>query len=151
MPKLAIGAILVALVALSSTMTYAGYLVLGVISSYLGISRIVAGLLLGILFARLPRIQEGKLRTVGLLPKKARLPVMLALLAACFLSFLYRGEMVPMLFVGLAATLLVSLRWMRQLFVKRVLGSLFRSPSEPVHSRSTDKTIIDVEFQEKKD
>jgi peptidoglycan/LPS O-acetylase OafA/YrhL len=151
MPKLSIAALLLALIAISGTMTYAGYLVLDTVSGYLGISRFVTGLLIGILFARLPRMTNGKFHTVGLLPKQARLPIMLALLAVCLFVFLARGDILPALIVGLAAALLLSLRWMRQLFTRRVLEPFFQRPQDPAHARSTDQTIIDVEFREKKD
>jgi hypothetical protein len=149
-PKLAVAVSILALVALASTMTYAGYLVVGVISDYLGSNRFIAGLLLGILFARMPYVRQGKLRTIGLLPKNARLPTLVALLAFCLLSFLYRGEMVPMLFLGLAATFLLTIRWLRRTFMNR-FASFFTSSLDPAHSRNTDTTIIDAEFREKKD
>lgn len=157
MPKLAIAALLLVLVALASTTTYAGYLVVGVVSGYLGTGRVVAGLLLGALFARLPWIYQGKLRTVGLLPKNARLPVLAALLAFCLLNFLYRGDMVPVLFLGLAASFVLGYRRMRQTLVKRAFSSFFESfgsvesPPDPTRRKDADKTIIDVEFREKKD
>ncbi len=136
-------------------MTYAGYLVVGVVADHLGTGRFLAGLLLGGLFARLPWIREGKLRTVGVLPKRARLPVMIALLAFCLLNFLYRAEIVPMLFLGFAATFLLTYRWIRQAMLSRAFSSLFKLPSEPNHPKSSAKTaadtVIDVEFREKKD
>jgi hypothetical protein len=150
-PKLAIAVLILALVMLAGTLSYAAYLVVGVISDYLGIGRFMAGLLLGGLFARVPFIRKGKLRTVGLLPKNARLPVMAALLAFCLLSFLFRGEIVPMLILGLAATILLTLRWMRQRLFNRVYSFFSRSQVDPTRPRGTDQTIIDAEFREKKD
>ncbi len=151
MPRLAIAVLLLALVSLAGTMSYAGYLVVGVVADHLGTSRLLAGLLLGVLFARLPWIREGKLRTIGLLPKRARRPVIVALLAFCLLSFFYRGEWLPMLFLGFAMAFLLAYRRMRKRVVGRATSSLFNFAAAPKHSQSTDNTVIDVEFREKKD
>ena len=151
MPRLAIAIALLALVALASTMTYSGYLVVGVLADYLDIGRVMTGLLLGALFARLPWIREGKLRTVGLLPKRARRPVMVGLLAFCLLNFLYRGELVPVLFVGFAATFLVTYPRIRQRILSRTFAPFFKSPVGKNRRKSIDDTVIDVEFREKKD
>lgn len=151
MPKLVIAVLLLALVALASTMSYVGYLVVSVVADHLGTGRLLAGLLLGGVFARLPWVREGKLRTVGLLPKRARLPVMAALLAFCLLNYLYRGEWVPMLFLGFALTFLLAYRRMRQMIVARAVSSLFKSPSDRGYPKNTDDKVIDVEFREKKD
>lgn len=151
MPKLAIAVLILVLVAIAGTISYAGYLVVGIVSDYLGTGRFVAGLLLGGLFARLPYISQGKLRTVGLLPKHARRPVLLALLAVCLLTLLYRGALVPSLFLGLAVSYLLAYRWMRQAFINRALSSLFGSSIDPARPTNTDATIIDVEVREKKD
>jgi hypothetical protein len=151
MPKLAIAAILLALVTLACIMSYAGFLVVGVVANYLGTGRLMAGLLLGGLFARLPWVREGKLRTIGLLPKRARLPVMVALLTFCLLSYLYRGAFVPMLVLGFAATFLLTYRRMRQAIVSRAISSLFKLPPDLNHPKRTDNAVVDVEFQEKKD
>jgi len=151
MPKLAIAALLLALATLAGTMSYAGFLVVGVFANHLGTGRVIAGLLLGVLFARLPWVREGKLRSIGLLPKRARLPVMLALLAFCLLSYLYRGELVPMLVLGFATTFLLTYRRMRQLIVSRAMSSLFKFSPDPNHPKSTDDAVIDVEVREKKD
>jgi hypothetical protein len=151
MPRLVIAVLLLALVALASTMSYAGYLTVGVVADHLGTGRLMAGLLLGVIFTRLPWVREGKLRTIGLLPKRARLPVMAALLAFCLLSSLYRGEWVPMLFLGFAMTFLLTYRRIRQMIVSRSISSLFKSSADPNHAKSTDDTVIDVEFREKKD
>jgi hypothetical protein len=67
-PKLAIAVLILALVVLAGTLSYAAYLVVGVISDYLVIGRFMAGLLFGGLSARVPFIRQGKLRSVGLLP-----------------------------------------------------------------------------------
>ncbi|MFC7513622.1 hypothetical protein ACFQUU_01250 [Herbaspirillum sp. GCM10030257] len=151
MPKLAIAVLILVLVAIAGTISYAGYLVVGIVADYLGTGRFVAGLLLGGLFARLPYISQGKLRTIGLLPKHARRPVLLALLAVCLLTLLYRGALVPSLFLGLAVGYLLAYRWMRQAFINRALSSLFGSSLDPARPMSTDATIIDVEVREKKD
>lgn len=151
MPRLAIAVVLLALVALASTMTYTGYLVVGVLADYLDIGRVMTGLLLGALFARLPWVRQGKLRTVGLLPKRARRPLMVSLLAFCLLSFLYRGEMVPALFVAFAATFIITFPTIRQRIVSRTFAPFFKSRVDPRRPKSTDDTVIDVEFREKKD
>lgn len=151
MPRLAIAVALLLLVALASTMTYTGYLVVTVVADYLDTGRFLAGLLLGGLFARLPWIREGKLHTVGLLPKRARLPVMVAILAVCLLNFLNRGEIVPMLFLGFAVTFLLTYRWIRQAILSRAFSSLFKSSADKNSPKSTDHTVVDVEFREKKD
>lgn len=155
MPRLAIAVALLALAALAGAMTYAGYLVVGVVSAHLGTGRLVAGFLLGLLFARLPWVSAGKLRTVGLLPKRARLPVMVALLAFCLLSFLYQGEIVPVLVLGFAASFLLTYRWIRQTILNRALSSFFKLTADPDRqngpAKSADDTVTDVEFREKKD
>jgi len=151
MPKLAIAALLLALATLAGIMSYAGFLVVGVVANHLGTGRLMAGLLLGALFARLPWIREGKLRTIGLLPRRARLPVMVALLAFCLLSYLYRGEWVSMLILGFATTFLLTYRWMRQMIVSRAVSSLFKLAPAPSHPKSADNEVTDVEFREKKD
>jgi len=151
MPKLAIAALLLALAGLAGTMSYAGYLVVGVVANHLGTGRVMAGLLLGVLFARLPWAREGKWRSIGLLPKRARLPVLLALLAFCLLSYLYRGELLPTLVLGFAMTFLLTYRRMRQLVISRAISSLFKFSPDPKHPKSTDDAVIDVEFREKKD
>jgi predicted membrane-bound dolichyl-phosphate-mannose-protein mannosyltransferase len=52
MPKLAIALALPALAALAGTMSYTGWLVVGVLTDHLGTGRFVAGLLLGALLVR---------------------------------------------------------------------------------------------------
>ena len=151
MPKLALAVFLLALAVLAGIMSYAGYLVVGVLANHLGTGRLMAGLLLGGLFARLPWVGHGKLRTIGLLPKQARLPVMVALLAFCLLTYLYRGEIVPMLVLGFATTFLLTYRPMRRVIVNRAMSSLFTWSPGPNHPKSTDNTVTDVEFREKKD
>ena len=150
-PKLAIAALLLALATLAGIMSYAGYLVVGIVANHVGTDRLMAGLLLGGLFARLPWVREGKLRSIGLLPTRARLPVMVALLAFCLLSYLYRGEFVPMLVLGFATTFLLTYRRLRQMVVSQAMSSLFKPSTDLDHPKSTDNTVIDVEFREKKD
>lgn len=151
MPRLTIAAALLALAALASTLTYTGYLVVGVLADYLDTGRVIAGLLLGGLFARVPWIIKGKFRTVGLLHKRIRRPVMVSLLALCSLSFLFKGEMVPVPFLGFTATFLLTYPRMRQAILGRTFSSLFKSPVDQNRPKSKDDTVIDVEFREKKD
>lgn len=150
-PKLAIAALLLALVALAASLSYVGYLVIGIVSEYLGTSRFLAGLLLGLLFARFPSVRQGKLRTVGLLPKVARQPVMLSLLAFCAVNFLYRGQLLPLLFVTLAATFLLFYRSLKKKLLNRAASFLSRSSPSPDRPQRGDDDVIDVDFREKKD
>ncbi len=151
MPKLALAVALLVLAALASTLTYTGFLVVGVLAEQLGTGRFVAGLLLGVLFARLPKLSEGKLRTVGLLPKIARQPVMLGLLTVCLVIFLSRGEYVPALFAGLTAAFLLAFPLIKRAIFGRVLSSLFSFPAGRNASKNVDDNVIDVEFREKKE
>jgi hypothetical protein len=139
-PKLAIAVALLVLAALASTMSYAGFLVIGVLADHLGTSRGVAGLLLGGLLARFPSISKGKLRTVGLLPKPLRRPLIVSLFAFCLLHFLLRDEYVPALFTGFALPFLLGYPWLRKALFTR------RNPSG-----SLDDRVIDGEFKEKKE
>lgn len=150
-PKLTAAAALLALAALASTLTYTGFLVVGVLADHLGTGRLMAGLLLGGLFARFPWISKGKLRTVGLLPKLFRRPVIVSLLALSMLSFLSRGEYVPATFTCFAAAFLLTYPWMRRAIFGRVVSAIFKSPADQNRPKSTDGTVIDVEFREKKD
>lgn len=149
-PKLTIAVALFVLAALASTMTYTGFLVIGVLADYLGTGRVLAGLLLGVLFARFPWISNGKLRIVGLLPKPARRPLILSLLALCSLHFLWRGEYVPAGFTGFATAFLLIFPWLRRAVFDRMVSSVFpfagRRPS-----KSTDDRVIEGEFREKKE
>jgi hypothetical protein len=150
-PKIAGAVLLLALVALASTMSYVGFLVVGVLSDYLGTGRIVTGLLLGILFARLPLIRQGKLRTVGLLPRPARRPVIVVLLAFCLLIHFQRGALVPMLALGFAIFFLLAYPRIRKMVVDRAFASVFGSLFKPGQPKSNDASVIDVDFREKKD
>jgi hypothetical protein len=151
MPKLAIAVLLLGLVTLASTLSYTGYLVVGAVAEHLGLHRLMAGLLLGVLFARLPWVAQRKLRTIGLLPKRTRQPVMVALLTFCLLSYSYRGELVPVLFLAFAGAFLLTYPWMRKIIVGRVTSFVFPASIEPSQSRNADNSVIDVEFREKKD
>jgi hypothetical protein len=150
MPKLTIAVVVLALAALASTMTYAGFLVVGVLAEYLGTSRFLAGLLLAGLFARFPWIRKGKLRIVGLLPQPVRRPLIVALLAMCEWNFLSRGEYVPTVFIGFATAFLLFYPWLRRVMFDRLVSSIFKSARKT--SRSTvDDRVIDGEFREKKE
>jgi hypothetical protein len=150
MPKLTLAVALLVLTALASTMTYTGFLVVGVLADHLGTGRVMAGLLLGGLFARFPWISKGKLRIVGLLPKPVRRPLMVGLLALCLLNFLSQGEYVAAAFTGFATAFLLIYPWLRRTIVDRTISSVFRFTGRTPPER-TDDTVIDAEFREKKD
>jgi len=145
-----LGVVLFVLAILAGTMTYTGYLVIGVLADYLGTGRIVAGLLLGGLFARFPWISNGKLRIVGLLPKPVRRPLMVSILALCLLTFLARGDYVPALFAGFATTFLFTYPWLKRVVFDRMSSSVsqFAGRHRP---QSKDDMVIDGEFREKKE
>lgn len=151
MPKITLAVALLMLAALAGTMTYTGFLVIGVLADQLGTGRFMAGLLLGILFARVPWFSNGKLRTVGLLPKLVRRPIMMSLLALCMWRFLSRDDYVPALFIGFAAAFLLAFPWIRRAIFDRVLSSVFNPGAGQPRPNSNDGTVIDVEFTEKKD
>jgi hypothetical protein len=150
MPKLTLAVALLVLAALASTMTYTGFLVVGVLADHLGTGRVMAGLLLGGLFARFPWIRKGKLRIVGLLPKPLRRPLILSILALCLLNFLWRGEYLPAAFTGFATAFLLTYPWLRRAMFGRMLSSVstFAGRNRP---KSTDDRVIDGEFREKKE
>jgi hypothetical protein len=150
MPKQTIAVALLVLAALASTMTYTGFLVVGVLADYLGTGRVMAGLLLAVLFARFPWISKGKLRIVGLLPKPARRPLILSILALCLLNFLSRGEYVPAGFTGFATAFLLTYPWLRRAIFDRMLSSVFKFTGRNPFRR-TDDRVIDGEFREKKE
>ena len=157
MPRVSLVFGLLLLILIAGCSAYAGILVIGSISRYLDTSRFVAGLLLGLAFLRLPSFKEGKLRTKGLVPKPARLPLMLILLAACLVSYLGRNEVRDAVFIGLAMGILLVTNAIRSLVKSRV-ASFFtehqRSASaEPAAgpSRAADPNVIDVDFREPKD
>lgn len=151
MPRLTIAVALLMLATLAATMTYTGFLVVGVSADHLGTSRFVAGLLLACLFARFPWISKGKPRIVGLLPKPVRRPFMVSLLALCLLSFLTRGETVPALFVGLTTAFLITFPWLKKVLVARISSSVSNFAAGRNASVAADHTVIDGEFRERKE
>ena len=131
-------------------MTYTGFLLIGVLAGQLGTDRVIAGLLLGAVFARFPWISEGKLRIVGLLPKPVRRPLIVSLLALCCLHFLLRGEYLPAGFTGFSTAFLLTFPWLRRAVFDRMLSSVFeRTGRHPADG--TDDMVIDGEFRETKD
>lgn len=150
-PKLTIAVALCLLAALASTMTYTGFLVIGVLADHLGTSRFIAGLLLGVLFARFPRISQGRLRIVGLLPKPVRRPLIVSLLVLCLGFFLSRGDYVPAAFTGFTTAFLVGYPWLRKTLFDRLLSSVRGFVPGRNARKSTDDMVIDAEFREKKD
>lgn len=147
-PKLSIAIVLLALAALASTMTYTGFLVVGVVAEYLGTGRVVAGLLLGALFARFPWVRQGKLRIVGVLPKPARRPLIVGILALCLLHFLSRGDYAPAAFMGFTTAFVLGFPWLRRAMFDRMLSSVFTGRQAP---KRTDDMVIDGDFRERKD
>ena len=134
----------------TGTLTYTGFLVIGVLSDYLGTSRFLAGLLLGVLLARFPWISKGKLRIVGLVPKPVRRPLMVSLLALCLLNFLWQGEYVPAAVTGFTTAFLLSFPWLRRAVFDRISSSVFKFAGRSSRT-SVDDGVIEGEFREKKD
>lgn len=149
MPRLTLAIVVVVLAALASTMTYTGFLVVGVLADYLGTGRFIAGLLLGGLFARFPWISKGKLRIVGLLPAPFRRPLILGILALCLATFVVRGDHVPAAFTDFAAAFLLAFPWLKRALFGR-LSALFARFTGKNASPGTDDTVIDGEFREQK-
>ena len=150
MPKLTAAVALLLLAALASTMTYTGFLVVGVLAEYLGTGRVMAGLLLGVLFARFPKISKGKLRLVGLLPRHTRRPLIVGILALCLLHFLSRGGYVSAAFIGFATAFLLTYPWLRRAIFDRMLASVFKFTGHNPR-KNIDDRVIDGEFRERKD
>jgi peptidoglycan/LPS O-acetylase OafA/YrhL len=150
MPRLTLAVVVLVLAALASTMTYTGFLVIGVLAEYLGTSRFIAGLLLGALFARFPSIRNGKLRLVGLLPKPVRRPLIVSILALCLLHFLSRGDYVPAAFTGFVTAFVLTFPWLRRAMFDRILSSVFKFTGKQPPKR-TDDTVIEGEFRERKE
>ena len=156
MPRASLVFVLVALVCVAGCSAYAGILVIESIAHFLGISRFVAGLLLGVLFLRLPSFRGRKLRSKGLLPARVRLPVMLALLAVCLADYGARGEIVRAVFIGLAIGILLAMRAMRALVASRVSTFLTKhqrpTGAAPTSgsAKAVDSDVIDVDFREAK-
>lgn len=132
-------------------MTYTGFLVIGVLADHLGTSRFVAGLLLGVLFARFPWMRNGKLRIVGLLPKPVRRPVIVSLLALCALDFVSRGEYVSTAFTGFAAAFVLALPALRRAVFDRMLSAIPGFAGRRSAGKDDDGTVIDGEFRERKE
>ncbi|OON59675.1 hypothetical protein B0920_20520 [Massilia sp. KIM] len=149
-PRLTMVFALLVLAALAGTMTYTGFLVIGVLAEYLGTGRFVAGLLLGALLARFPWVSQGKLRVVGLLPKPVRRPFILGLLALCLLHFLTQGDYPAAGFTGGATAFLLAYPWMRRALFDRVMSSFSRFGGRTAPAQRDDM-VIDAEFKEKKD
>jgi len=131
-------------------MTYTGFLVVGVLADYIGTGRAMAGLLLGVLFARFPWMSKGKLRIRGVLPKPARRPLMVGLLALCLLHFLAQSEYLPAVFTGFTTAFLLAYPWLRRAMFDRML-SPFSAFAGRNPRKSTDGRVIDGEFREKKE
>lgn len=150
LPKLTAAVALFVLTALAGTMAYTGFLVVGVLADQLGTGRFIAGLLLGVLFARFPWISNGRPRIVGLLPKPVRRPLIAIILALCLAHFVWRGDYVAAIFTSVTTAFFLTFPWLRRVLFDRLLGSVFkfngRSPAKP-----TDDTVIDGEFREKKE
>jgi hypothetical protein len=156
MPRASLVFALVALICIAGCSSYAGILAIASIADHLGTSRFVAGLLLGLLFLRLPSFREGKLRTKGLLPSPARLPLMVALLAACIVDYGSQGKVVEAVFIGLAVAILLAMKAIRALVATRIAGLFTRFQQPPGTSPATgpakavDSNVTDVDFREKK-
>jgi hypothetical protein len=150
-PKLFIAAALLLLVALAATLTYSGALVVGVLADYLGASRFVTCLLLGLVFARLPWVSNGRLRIVALLPKPARRPVMVTLLALCCLSLLTRGDTVQALCTGFTTAFLLTFPWLKKAMFTRLSGAAGAFAAGRNAPRDTDDSVIEGEFRERKE
>ena len=149
-PKLTAAVALFVLAALASTITYTGFLLVGVLADYLGTGRVAAGLLLAALFARFPWIRHGKLRIVGLLAKPVRRPVIVGLLALGLMHFLSRSEFVPAGFMGFTTAFVVFFPWLRRAMFDRVQSSFFKFTGRKP-AQSSDDTVIEGEFRERKD
>lgn len=149
-PKLAGAVVLLVLAALASTITYTGFLVVGVLADYLGTGRTIAGLLLGGLFARFPWISKGKFRIAGLLPKPVRRPLIISLLALCAIHFVSHGDDVHAAFTGFVMAFLLAYPWLRRAIFDRMVSSVFTSAGKSPPS-SAGGRVIDGEFREIKD
>lgn len=149
MPKLMIALALLMLAALASAMTYTGFLVIGVLADYLGTGRFLAGLLLGVVFARFPWISKGKLRVVGLLPKPVRRPLIVGLLALCLFHFLSQGEAVSAAFIGFTTAVVLTFPWLRRVIFDRILSTFKRRGRQA--PQGSDDMVIDGEFRERKE
>ena len=150
-PKLTIALALCVLAALAGTMTYTGFLVVGVLADQLGTGRFMAGLLLGVVFARFPWISNGRLRIVGLLPQAARRPLIVSLLALTLLLFVSQGDHVPAVFTGLTTAFLLAYPWLKRTVFKRLSAPFSRFAPGRNARNSADDTVIEGEFRERKE
>lgn len=170
-PRKVLVIVLLFLFALASTMSYVGYLVITMLASQLGISRFLTGLFLGILFARLPRIRDGKLSTMGLLPKPARQPVIAAMLVFCLVNYLLRGQFVAVGFLSFAMVFLLGYGKLKKAVAGKVSSFIFPFgkggqadspqgpqpgqnsglPQKPRQGPQSRSDVIDVDFKEKND
>lgn len=150
-PKLTIAVALLILTALAATMTYTGYLVIGVLAELLNTSRFAAGLLLGCVFARFPWIRNGKPRIVGLLPKPLRLPLMAALLSFCLVHFFMQSDVVAALCIGLTIAFVLGFSWLKKMLFARMSSSVFNFAARRNAPVAVDNTVIEGEFKEMKD
>lgn len=131
-------------------MTYTGFLVVGVLADHLGTSRVVAGLLLGAVFARFPWISQGRLRIVGVLPQAVRRPLFVGLLALCLLRFLLLGETLPALCTGFTMAFLLGYPWLRKTLFGRLTSVFAFAPGRNAPA-SVDDNVIEGEFRERKE
>jgi hypothetical protein len=150
-PKLTIAAALLLLATLAATMTYTGFLVIGILSDYLGTSRFVTGLLLGAVFARFPWISRGKPRIVGLLPKPIRLPLMASLLALCLVRLLTQGDLMSALCAGVTLAFILGFPWLKNRLFARMSSSVANFAAGRNTPVTADNTVIEGEFREMKD
>lgn len=150
-PKLTAAVAFALLAALASTLSYTGYLVIGVLAEHLGTGRVAAGLLLAAVLARFPWIRKGKLRIVGLLPQPVRRPFMVGLLALCLVSVLSRGDYVAAGFIGFAAAFVLTFPWLRKKMFDRMTSSVFGFAAGRKAAGSIDDNVIDGDFRERKD
>jgi hypothetical protein len=151
MPKLTIALALLVLAALAGTMSYAGFLVVGVLAAHLGTGRVMASLILAAVFARFPWVSKGRLRIVGLLPKPFRRPLIVSLLALCVLTLSSRGEYLSAFFPGFAAAFLLAYPWLRRAVFDRMFSPVFKSAVVKKLRKSKDDMVIDAEFKERKE
>jgi hypothetical protein len=149
-PKLTLAIALVLLAALATTISYTGYLIIGLLADYLGTTRFLTGLVLGILFARFPSTKGGKLHPVGLLPKAARRPLILAVLSLSLASFVMRGDTVPASFAGFTIAFLLGFAWLRKAIFARVTSSVRNFAGGQNTPVSNDDNVIEGEFRETK-
>lgn len=151
MPRLTFAVALFVLAALTATMTYTGFLVVGVLADYFGTSRFITGLLIAIVFARFPWIRDGKPRMVGLLPKPLRRPLVLSALALCLLRFVTQGDTVPAWFAGCTMAVILVFPWLWKVLFARMSSSIFNIAPRRHASAANDDTVIEGEFRERKE